>query len=411
MTQNTFRPELIEEGAAFMHLAAFDAPSAASAAGAAAASRTHATAREPERVPVVVIGGGQAGLSVGYHLQRRGVRCVILDAEKRIGDVWRNRWDSLHLFSPNHLNGLDGMPFPGPLTAFPSKDQMADYLEAYAKRFALPVRSGLRVERVSRRGDRYLVQAGEREFEAEQVVVAMSSYQKQRLPSFAAELDPRILQLHSSDYRSLDQLRPGGVLIAGAGNSGAELAVETARAHRTWVAGRDTGSVPFKITAFLGRTLLCRLLLRVVFHHLLTVNTPFGRKARPKILAQGGPLIRTRPAQLMAAGVERVPRVTGARAGLPVLEDGRVLEVANVIWCTGFDSGLSFIELPIFDERGALVHRSGVAPGAPGLYFVGQNFLHAMSSGMIHGVGRDAARIASQVAARVTAQHHRSQTR
>ena len=142
------------------------------------------------------------------------------------------------------------------------------------------------------------------------------------------------------------------------------------------------------------------MLLRFVFHRLLTIKTPMGRKARPKILRGGTPLIRTRSADLLAAGVRRVPRVVGVQDGRPLLEDGQLLDVANVIWCTGFDAGFSWIELPVFDEQGAPQHEGGVVPNQPGLYFVGLNFLYSMSSSMIHGVGRDAARITTHLAAR-----------
>src|SRR5579884_417399 len=179
--------------------------------------------REPERIQTIVIGGGQAGLSVGYHLARRGLPFVILDANERIGDSWRKRWDSLRLFTPARYDGLAGMPFPAPAFTFVTKDEMADYLEAYAARFALPVRTGVRVDRLSRHGDRFDVTAGGLRFEAENVVVAMSNYQQPRVPPFAHELDPGISQLHSSEYRNPSQLRDGSVLIVGAGNSGAEI--------------------------------------------------------------------------------------------------------------------------------------------------------------------------------------------
>ena len=152
-----------------------------------------------ERINTVVIGGGQAGLSVGYHLKKRGVPFVILDASERIGDVWRNRWDSLRLFTPARFSSLDGMPFPADPHSFPTKEAMGDYLEAYARHFALPVRSGVRVERLSRLGDRFLIVAGSFQFEADNVVVAMANYQRPRVPAFASELNPRIVQLHSFD--------------------------------------------------------------------------------------------------------------------------------------------------------------------------------------------------------------------
>ncbi|MGE5277559.1 MAG: flavin-containing monooxygenase [Acidobacteriota bacterium] len=360
-------------------------------------------APDSKRFPVVVIGAGQAGLSVGYHLARRGVPFVILDASERIGDSWRNRWDSLRLFTPAEFDGLDGMPFPAHPDSFPTKDEMADYLESYAKRFQLPVRSGVKVDRLSRQADRYLVEAGDLRFEARHVVVAMASYQQPRVPPFAGKLDPSIVQIHSRDYRSPAQFREGGVLVAGAGNSGAEIAVEVARSHPTWLSGRDTGHIPFRIGGLPARLLLRRLVLRLLFHRVLTVDTPIGRKARPKILSQGGPLIRVQPEDLKSVGIERVPRIEGVRDGKPLLADGRVLDAANVVWCTGFHPGFSWIDLPIFDEHGEPRHEAGFVASEPGLYFVGLHFLYAMSSTMIHGVGRDAERIAETIADRTRA--------
>ena len=356
-----------------------------------------------ERVNTVVIGAGQAGLSVGYHLRQRDVPFVILDAGERVGDQWRHRWDSLRLFTPARFAGLDGMAFPAPPHYFPTKDEMGDFLERYARTFRLPVRSATRVERVSRHGDGYLVVAGDRRFEARNVIVAMANYQRPRTPPFASELRPDIVQVHSYDYRNPSQLRDGGVLIVGAGNSGAEIALETARAHTTWIAGRDVGHVPFHVDGFLARLFLLRVVLRVLFHRILTVATPLGRAARPKVLHIGGPLVRTKPKDLAAAGVQRAPRVAGVRNGLPVLEDGRVLDVANVVWCTGFHPGFSWLDLPVFGPDGDPQHERGIVESHPGLYFVGLHFLYAFSSTMIHGVGRDAERIASHAAARASA--------
>jgi putative flavoprotein involved in K+ transport len=355
----------------------------------------------PERLQAVVIGAGQAGLSVGYHLARHGVRFVILDANQRVGDSWRRRWDSLRLFTPARYDGLAGMPFPAPPHTFPSKDEMADYLEAYAARFELPVRTGVAVDRVSRHGDRYLISAGDQQFEAEHVVVAMSDYQKCRVPAFAKDLDPAIVQLHSADYRNLSQLRSGGVLVVGAGNSGADIALEASRGgHRAWISGRDVGHVPFRIDSLAGRLFLVQLVLRGLFHRLITVKTPIGRKLRHKLLSMGGPLIRVKPKDLAMAGIERVPRTAGVRNGQPVLEDGRVLEVSNVVWCTGFHPGFSWIDLPILGNDGRPVHERGVVVSEPGLYFVGLLFLYAASSVMIHGVGRDAEYVADTILGR-----------
>jgi putative flavoprotein involved in K+ transport len=391
----------IEQGHLFKQLAGLDGDNSSTTPDQTSrAPQPRERSAEPEDLDVIVIGGGQAGLSVGHFLAKQNLHFVILDARERIGDVWRSRWDSLKLFTPTWLDSLPGFPYPGPRYQFPTKAQMGDYLEAYAAHFRLPIRTNARVELVNRRDGRYVVWASGREYRADHVVVAMSSYQRPKVPAFARLLDPKIVQLHSSAYRNLDQLRLGPTLVAGAGNSGCEIALEAVRAHQTFLSGRDTGHLPFHIESFWGRLLFCPLLLRVLFHRVFTRNNALGRFVRPKILHKGSPLIRLKPQQLAAAGVTRVPRVTGVRDGLPLLEDGRVLKPSNIVWCTGFDPGLSFIELPIFDEHGDPKHVSGIVPNQPGLYFVGQAFLHAFSSAMIHGVSRDAERIASTIAER-----------
>ena len=188
-------------------------------------------AYDSERIQTIVIGGGQAGLSVGYYLSKRGLPFQILDANPRIGDAWRNRWDSLRLFNPARYAGLPGMRFPARGDTFPTKDQVADYLVDYAWRFHLPVRNNVKVDRLWKEGDRFVITAGSQRFEAENVVVAMANYQVPRRPAFARALDPAIVQLHSHEYRNPSQLQEGGVLVVGVGNSGAEIAIEAARSH------------------------------------------------------------------------------------------------------------------------------------------------------------------------------------
>jgi putative flavoprotein involved in K+ transport len=355
--------------------------------------------RELEHIETVVIGGGQAGLSVGYHLMRRDRPFVILDANQRIGDAWRNRWDSLRLFTPGRYNGLAGMPFPGPAHSLPTKDQVADYLEAYAARLELPVQNGIRADRLSRNGDRFVVTAGERRFEADNVVVAMATHQVPRLPGFAPDLDPGVVQLHAGEYRNPSQLQEGGVLVVGAGNSGGEIALEVASGHPTWLAGKESGHVPFRIDGPAARFIFQPLLFRFIGHRVLTVDTPIGRRMRPRLLSHAAPLVRAKPKDLAAAGIERVPRVVGVRDGRPLLEDQGVLEVANVIWCTGFGPDFSWIDLPVLGEQEPLHHR-GIVANEPGLYFVGLFFLYAMSSGFLPGVGRDAEHIAKHITSR-----------
>jgi len=358
-----------------------------------------------EHIETLVLGGGQAGLAVGYYLAQRALPFVILDANERIGDSWRKRWDSLRLFTPARYNALSGMPFPGPAHSFSTKDEVADYLEAYAARFELPVRTGVRADRLSRNGGHFVVEAGDRHFEAENVIVAMASHQVPRVPPFAHELNARIVQLDSGEYRNPSQLQEGPVLVVGAGNSGAEIAVEVVTEHPTWLAGKESGHVPFRIERAPARFVFLPLMFRFIGHRVLTVRTPIGRKMRPKLLSHGAPLVRVKPKDIAAAGIERVPRVVGARDGLPLLEDNCVLEAANVIWCTGFRPDFSWIDLPVFgDEKEPKepIHRRGIVANEPGLYFVGLFFLYAMSSGFLPGVGRDAEYIVKDIASRTT---------
>jgi putative flavoprotein involved in K+ transport len=345
-----------------------------------------------ERYDTVVIGGGQAGLATGYFLQQHDQDFVILDAGDRVGDAWRARWDSLRVFTPARYSSLPGMDYSGSPYAFPTKDEVADYLETYAQRFDLPIELGVRVDRLERSYDYFLVTAGDRVIEADSVVVAMASYQVPKIPDFAAELSDGVVQLHTSDYRNPSQLQDGDVLVVGAGNSGAEIALDVADRHETWLSGRDVGHVPFHVDSWFGRHLGVPFVMRVLFHRIFTTETPIGRRIRPRVLSQGGPLVRTKPSDLTAAGVERVPRTTGVRDGRPAVGDD-VLDVENVIWCTGFRPDFSWIDLPIFDGKEQPkepVHVRGVVPDEPGLYFVGLFFLYAMTSGLFTGVGRDA---------------------
>lgn len=351
-----------------------------------------------ERYETMIIGGGQAGLAMGYHLAERDRPFVILEANERIGDSWRRRWNSLRLFTQARYDGLPGWSFPAPAWSYPTKDEVADYLEAYAARFDLPVRTGIPVDGLSRKGESYVATSGDRRFEADQVVVASGAYHTPRIPTFASELDPGILQLHSTEYRAPSQLRDGSVLVVGAGNSGAEIALDVSRDHPTSLSGRDLGHLPWRL-----ETVWDRLLAPVIWFtgsRVLNVSTPIGRKVRAKVLFAGAPLERVQPKDLAGAGIERVPRTIGVREGSPALEDGRIMSVSNVIWCTGFRPDFGWIDLPIFDKDGLPIHQRGVVAAQPGLYFVGRFFLYAFTSSLVGGVGRDAEHIAKHMVTR-----------
>lgn len=345
-----------------------------------------------ERVDTIVIGGGQAGLAMGYYLARQGCNFVILDAHKRIGNSWRTRWDSLRLFTMARYDGLPGMPFPAPWNHLPSKDEMADYLEAYAAHFHLPVRLNTPVDALDRDGQRYLVTAGDQCFEARRVVVATGPFHMPRIPTFASMLDPAIQQFHSRAYRHPDQLPDGDVLVVGMGNSGVEIALELAQTRRTWLSGQATGHLPQ-----IRNRLVNRFYWWLV-HRVLTVDRWLGRRFKAVATRGGAPLIGVSEQGIERAGIKRVPRTIGVKKGLPLVGDGRVLEVAGVVWATGLVQDFRWIRLPVFDDAGTPVHYRGIVEREPGLYFLGLPFLYTLTSHLVGGVGRDAAYIADHIA-------------
>ncbi len=360
-------------------------------------------ATQVERVSVAVIGGGQSGLAMSYHLMRWRVDHVVLEASERIGASWRNRWDSLGLITPARYDGLPGMPFPAGAMSFPTKDEMAAYLETYASHFELPVRLGSLVTGLARGADSFRLRLGDYSVEAQQVVIATGPYQKTRVPAYSSELDPAIVQLNAGEYRNPQQLKPGPVLVVGAGNSGAEISIEAARAgHRTLLAGPDTGHVPRVAFAFQGR------IFWFLVNNVMSVNTPIGRKAMPRVIAHGRPLGLLSMNDVIAAGVVRVPRVCGVKDGSPLLEDGEVSDVRNIVWCTGFVQDYSWIEMPVLDARGLPRHDRGVVPGMPGLYFIGLPFLSKLASAFIGGVGDDARHLAGLIASAASVPSGRS---
>jgi putative flavoprotein involved in K+ transport len=348
-----------------------------------------------EPYQTIVIGGGQAGLAVGYYLAQLGFNFVILDASQRTGDSWRKRWDSLKLFTPAKFNNLPGMPFPQQGDYLPTKSEVADYLEHYAKHFNLPIQHGVKVESLDLSGGNYQIRAGGATFAARNVIVATSPFQFPSVPGFSGELDPSIYQLHSSAYLNPQQVLAQHVLVVGAGNSGADISLELTEAGRkVWLSGRSVGRIPTNTPvgkAFDGR------LAWWIMSHILSVSTPIGKKVRSHALQHGGPLGHVTRQEIAATGVELTSRVSGIQAGKPLLEDGRVLEVDGVIWATGFHPDYSWLHLPIFDQQGYPRHWRGVVKDAPGLYFIGLMFQSAITSSLLGGVGADAAYITSQI--------------
>ncbi len=348
-----------------------------------------------ERFETVVIGGGQAGLSVGHHLAARGLDHVILCDEARVGDNWRRRWDSLRLFTPARFSGLPGLPFPAAPAYLADKDEVADYLERYAERFELPVRVETRVRSLNHDGERFVIDVDGREsrIEADTVIVATGPHQAPRVPRISAHLSAEIHQLHSSDYRNPFELPDGPALVVGAGNSGAQIALELARFRKVWLAGRDTGHIPRRL---LGRDIfdwIWPVIRRA------TLDTRLGRRMREGSMRGGDALIGIAEREIRRAGILRIGRLEEQRVGIPVV-DGDLIEPRVIVWCTGFAVNFDWIELPIFGDDGLPVHERGVISGVPGLYFLGLRFQHRLSSSLIGGIGADAEFIAEQVSQR-----------
>lgn len=346
---------------------------------------------DEQSVDTVVIGAGQSGLATAYELVRRGIDFTIVDAGQRIGHVWRSRWASLRLFTPASFNALPGLAFPAHPRSYPGKDQMADYLEAYARHLGLPVRLGVRVTELTRQDGHYLLEAGDLRLVTSRVVVATGAHGRPYIPDFAAALHPAILQLHSASYREPRQVKPGPVLVVGAGNSGVEIALELAAEHDVTLAGPDTGRIPVTLGSLGYRAL----------RHLRTDRWP-GRRVAALLANGGDPLVRIGRADLQRAGIRRTGRVCGVRGGRPVVADGRELDVATVIWCTGFHPDYRWIRLPIVDAQGAPIHRNGVVPGEPGLYFVGLPRQLTLASGLVGGAARDAAYVVQALVERTS---------
>jgi len=355
-----------------------------------------------ETIDTVIIGAGQAGLATARELVSRGQDCVVLERNQAVGDGWRQQYDSLRLYSPARHDGLPGLAFPGDPRSFPGKDDVAAYLQSYADHFDLPVRLGVRVERLATApdGDGFLVTTDAGSITCSSVVIATGTFGRTpNVPDLAAGLDPSILQLHSSEYRRPSQLREGPVLVVGASHSGCDIAYELAQSRPTVLAGRDCGQLPVRWDT--GAVHVVFPFLLFAWRHVLTRRTPMGRKMMGEIRHHGGPMLRVKREDLAARGVERyTQRVVGVTDGLPTLDDGTVVDATNVIWATGFAQHFDWLDLPVIGEDGWPREFRGVSSDVPGLFFCGLAFQYAFASMVLPGVGRDAAHVAQQVVRR-----------
>jgi len=345
-----------------------------------------------------VIGGGQAGLAMGYHLAQRGLCFEIVDAASEVGAVWRSRWDSLRAFTPAQYDNLPGLAFPAPPDTYPGKDDVAGYLQAYAARFKLPVRAGTRVTSLTRSDGVYLARAKGGAWEARQVVVATGPFQVPFIPPIAKELDPGVRQLHSAEYRNPAIMPPGRILVVGAANSGCQIAAELAATHTVELAvGQRMPAVPQRP---LGRDVWWwASMLRL---DRVTVGSRLGRR-----LASRDQVIGGGPRQLARRhGVRIRPRATGAAGRTVRFADGAAAEFDAVVWATGFTTDHSWIDIPsVRDERGRIRHQRGITP-SPGLYVLGLTWQHTRTSALLGWVRNDAAYLAGQIASRTGERSH-----
>lgn len=340
---------------------------------------------------VIVVGAGQAGLAVGYHLARQGANFLLLDAGSGVGESWRTRWDSLHLFTPAEHDALPGMPFPAPDGTYPTKDMVADYLRAYATHFALPVRLNCPVARIEQGTNGFVIHADDGPLTTRQVVIATGPFQDPVIPGVAAGLSIDVAQRHSAEYRNPDDLPAGPVLVVGAGNSGRQIAEELAATRAVTLA---VGTVPRQLPQrFLGRDLFWWLTRLGLMDK--TVESRLARRMRDRSdLVIGTPLKRLR-----SAGVHIRERVISIDGDLVTFQDGSSVRAAVVVWATGFRADYSWLDIPdAFDEQGRLRHRRGIT-AVPGLAFVGLPWQHTRGSALLGFVQSDAAWVADQLAA------------
>lgn len=340
---------------------------------------------EKKRIRTVVIGSGQSGLAAAFYLKKNNEEFIILDSGENVGNSWRERWDSLRLFTPSQHDGLPSFKYPAVRGTLPTKEEMADYLSNYAKRYSLPIELNTKVLELNNIGDGYEVITSKGKIYTDNVVVATGTNPNAYIPSFASELNEDIVQIHSSKYKNPQLFPASNTLVVGAGTSGVEIAIELSKSRPTLLSGKPTPHIPEFIFRYFGR------LYWLFAYYILTVKTPIGRKVKPIITTSGGPLISVSMNEVKEAKVERLPRLKGVENGLPVLDNGRILSVTSIIWATGYKPDFSWIKLDVTDKNGWPITYRGISEKFKGLYFVGMIFQFGLTSGLVGGVGRDAA--------------------
>jgi len=340
----------------------------------------------------IVIGGSQSGLATGYYLKKMNEDFIILEASDNIGQAWKKRWESLKLFSPPSFNKLPGWSYPSPKGGPDTKDEMAEYLRAYAENQDLPVICSMRVTALKKSGFYFSVTTPADNFTADRVVVATGAHQFAYIPDFANQINKDIFQLHSDDYRNPFTLPPGDVLVVGSAISGMQIALELAKSRKTVISGKPSYIIPR------GLSQISQRLDWWLLQHLLTIKTPMGRKVKPQFI-HGGGVFHYLTKEMDKSGIPRVERITGVREGKLMLASGQTTDSSVIIWCTGHRPDFSWIKEKVTDEKGWPLTNRGVS-SIEGLYFIGMPFQFGLTSSLVAGVSRDAAFITKNIEGR-----------
>src|SRR6266702_8209298 len=333
---------------------------------------------------ILVIVAGQAGLALGYHLKATPFTFQIVDCHTRIGDSWRKRYDSLVLFTPRTYSALPGLAVPGDPESYPTKDEIADYLESYASHFELPVMGDTLIRWLERTNDgfRATSEAGEN-IDCRAMVLATGAYQQPALPLISQQLSADVLQLLPETYISPAQIPPGEVLVVGDGATGRQIARELTVTHHVLLStGRPRRVSPERI---LGKSLFWWMdklgLVRAsresaIGKYLMKVDPFPGKALGLKRLGQQGAVV-----------VGRLLQVDGKQV---TFADGEPTAVETVIWATGYQEHTDWIAIPeAKDAEAHLLHQRGISP-VPGLYLIGRSWQWTRGSALLTGVGDDA---------------------
>jgi putative flavoprotein involved in K+ transport len=342
-----------------------------------------------EHYEVVVIGAGQAGLAMGYFLSRQKRRFMIVERAESLGSAWRERWDSLTLFTSRRYDSLPGLDFPGDPAGYPNKDEVIDYLEEYARSFELPVSVNTNVRRLGvGESERFVIETDRGTIGADQVVVATGPFQQPFVPAVAAHLAPEIHQAHSVQYRRPSEVPEGTILVVGGGNTGFQIAEELSSTHDRVVLAVGSRQMPLP-QRVLGRDLFWWLTKSRAINK--TVESRLGSRMQHR-----DTLIGSSPRRLSRHGVALKPRVIEAQGKTVRFADGSELDVDAVIWATGYRPDYSWLDVPVIDAESRIRHRRGLTD-LPGLYFLGLYWQWTRGSALIGWVKDDAEYIAQQI--------------